>query len=133
MSLLLGQLRAVAPLARRVGAGVAGAVGTGIAGGLGGGGARGLVVLTRSKGRRASAGGQPTRILVGNRVVNLRKRRRGISGTELRGFTKVVGLLRKVGMRPAGLGGRGRGLRGHARRRGRLRGDPDVMPPEFED
>jgi hypothetical protein len=31
-----------------------------------------------------------------------RHRRRGISATELRGFRKVVGLLRKVGMVPKG-------------------------------
>lgn len=31
--------------------------------------------------------------------------RRGISHSELRGFRKVTGLLRSVGMRPKGLGG----------------------------
>jgi len=31
-------------------------------------------------------------------------RRRGISATELRGFRKVTGLLRRVGMHPKGLG-----------------------------
>lgn len=35
-------------------------------------------------------------------------RRRGISATELRGFRKVTGLLRRVGMHPKGLGRGGR-------------------------
>lgn len=37
-----------------------------------------------------------------------RGRRQGISGAQLRGFHRVVGLLRKVGMRPRALGGGGR-------------------------
>jgi hypothetical protein len=42
-----------------------------------------------------------------------RRRARGITGSELRGFKRVTGLLRSVGMRPKGLAG--------GRRRGRCR------------
>lgn len=39
----------------------------------------------------------------GGRMMGRRRRRRGISATELRGFRKVTRLLKKVGMHPRGL------------------------------
>jgi len=43
-------------------------------------------------------GGQP--------IFGKKRRRRGITATELRGFRKVTGLLHRVGMTPRGLRGR---------------------------
>ncbi len=133
MSMLLGQVRQVAGRAiRRAAPGVIRGVARAAPGVIRGlarpGRAAGLQVLTTTKGRRATAGGQPILVAVGNRVVNLRRRRRGISPTELRGFKKVTGLLRSVGMRPAGLGQRRAAAR--PRRRPRRVGDPDFLPGE---
>lgn len=122
MSMLLGQLRpvvrrAVGAAAPRVARAIGGAITTGR-------GARGLVVLKKTK------RGTPVIVAIGNRIVNLGRRRRGISATELRGFRKVTGLLRRVGMRPAGLGGHRAALR--PRRRRRL-GDPERLPDDDDD
>lgn len=40
----------------------------------------------------------------GTPIFGKRRRRRGITATELRGFKKVTGLLHRVGMTPRGLG-----------------------------
>lgn len=40
----------------------------------------------------------------GEPIFGKRRRRRGITATELRGFRKVTGLLHRVGMTPRGLG-----------------------------
>lgn len=40
----------------------------------------------------------------GTPIFGRRRRRRGITATELRGFRKVTGLLHRVGMTPRGLG-----------------------------
>lgn len=58
----------------------------------------------------------------GTRVGGRRRRHRGISGAELRGFKKVARLLADFGMRPRGLAHpMHRRARGFSRRR---RGDP---------
>ncbi len=49
-----------------------------------------------SRGARIAGGLIPR----GRGMMGSRRRHRGISGTELRGFRKVVGLLRRVGMVP---------------------------------
>ncbi len=83
--------------------------------------ALGKTTVTRSR----SAGARPGRLgrlagaarSIGGRLVRgpgsggRRRRRRGISATELRGFRKVTRLLRLVGMHPRGLG---RSRRSHA-------------------
>lgn len=40
----------------------------------------------------------------GTPIFGKRRRRRGITATELRGFRKITGLLHRVGMTPKGLG-----------------------------
>ena len=59
----------------------------------------GLVGGAIAAGRRfaGSRGGR-------GRMAGARRRGRGISRTELRGFRKIVRLLRSVGMRPKGTG-----------------------------
>ena len=80
MSIAAGSARA--GRASRVGSSRPGLVGRGISA------ARGLAGRARGRGRMA--GGH--------------RRGRGISRTELRGFRKIVRLLRSVGMRPKGTG-----------------------------
>jgi len=76
--------RIPAGLARRVGVGAAAAAGAGAA----------FEVGSRVVGLDPS--GQP--------IFGRKRRRRGITATELRGFRKVTGLLHRVGMTPRGLG-----------------------------
>lgn len=121
MSMLLG---AVKPPLRRVISRAAPGIARAVGGVIGGRGARGLVILKKT--RR----GTPQIVAIGNRIVNLGRRRRGITATELRGFRKVTGLLRRVGMRPAGLGGHRAALR--PRRRRRL-GDPERLPDDDDE
>lgn len=91
----------------------------------------------RKKGRAAAAVAPPTILqraaaltgrLAGRAVDPMtgrprRRRARGISGSEIRGFKKVSRLLSQFGMRPRGLA---RPMRGRARPFSRARfGDPD--------
>ena len=63
---------------------------------------------------KASRTGKPLRILTPQgRIINLVRRRGGISSVELRGFRKVVSLLGRVGMTPKRLGGRRRPRKGN--------------------
>ncbi len=67
----------------------------------------GFTVIRVSRPRAASPGGRPLQLLTAQgRIINLQRRRRGLSATELRGFRKVVSLLSRVGMTPKRLGGR---------------------------
>ena len=106
------------PTARAVAGGAAGAVAVEAATRVfGGGGAAmpgGFQVLRVSRPRAASPGGRPLQLLTAQgRIINLQRRRRGISATELRGFRKVVSLLSRVGMTPRRLGGRRRHKKGN--------------------
>lgn len=55
-----------------------------------------------------AAGGAATALLGGGGSTGMRRRGKGISATELRGFKRVTSLLRKVGMKPKGLAGSSR-------------------------
>jgi len=89
MSIAAGSARA--GRSSRVGSSRPGLLGQGVAA------ARGLA--GRARGRRG-------------RMAGGRRHRRGITSTELRGFRKIVRLLRSVGMRPKGTG------HGHIKRSG---------------
>lgn len=92
----------------------------------------GAVGIRRAGGRAApggavrrlgrAVGGVAGGVRVGRR--GRRRRGRGISGAELRGFKKVARLLSSFGMRPRGLAHPMRSRRGFFSRR--HRGDPEV-------
>lgn len=87
--------RGVGALARRLGRrGARAAIGEAVGSATGAAGRGALALTRRVVGGRAG-------LMVG---VPRRRRRRGISGVELRGFKKVARLLASVGMAPRGLG-----------------------------
>jgi len=86
--------RAPAAIARRIPAGAVGRVARGAAVAAGAGAA--FEVGARIVG--FDEAGQP--------IFGRKRRRRGITATELRGFRKVTSLLHRVGMTPRGLRGR---------------------------
>lgn len=97
-----------------VGGGVVGAAAQRVFGGARPALPAGFTVLRASRPRAASPGGRPLQLLTAQgRIINLQRRRRGISATELRGFRKVVGLLHRVGMTPKRLGRGGRRRKGN--------------------
>ncbi len=78
-----------------------------------------MSAISRGRSRMGQRGGRPGRlggaVRAGARMAGqlrargarvFRRHRRGISATELRGFRKVVGLLRRLGMVPKHLRGR---------------------------
>jgi len=60
-------------------------------------------VVSRGLGAARSVAGRLSRGR--GRAMGARRRSRGITARELRGFRKITRLLRSVGMRPKGLGG----------------------------